>query len=224
VVFAIPSFLTLLLFGGLFLGGCGVGDGPAAPAETQSAVFDTGDGKPESLVLGLSLYLLVDNKESPDPALSSARDEEGLSEILDGMNAIWSQANIRLELGTLATLVVPEAVLRDLLAGDLHSFFAELGNSIVLPGAGLINGFYVRSLGGPNGITVGGTRSFFVMDTPSVLDRRVSSHEVGHILGLRHTLSDRGRLLYPGTNGMRLTPEEARVARYVALELIKAGK
>ena len=139
------------------------------------------------------------------------------------MNAIWSQADIRLELETLAALEVPEAVLRDLMAGDLHSFFAELGDGIVLPGAGAINGFYVRSLGGPNGITAGGTRSFFVMDTPSVLDRRVSSHEVGHILGLRHTLSDRGRLLYPGTNGMRLTREEADVARHAARELIKAG-
>ncbi len=59
------------------------------------------------------------------------------------------------------------------------------------------------------------------MDTPSVLDRRVSSHEVGHILGLRHTLSDSGRLLYPGTNGMRLSREEAGVARYVARKLIK---
>ena len=113
MVFAIPSFLTLLLFGGLFLAGCGDGDGPAAPAETQSAVFDTGDGKPESLVLGISLYLLVDDDETPDPALSSARDEEGLSEILDGMHAIWSQANGRLELETLATLGVPAAVPSD---------------------------------------------------------------------------------------------------------------
>ncbi len=56
------------------------------------------------------------------------------------------------------------------------------------------------------------------------MDRRVSSHEVGHILGLRHTLSDRERLLYPGTNGMRLTREESGVARHMARELIRAGK
>ena len=217
-----PSFLTLLLAGGLFLSGCG--GGPAPPNETRSAVFDTGDGKPESIVLGISLYLLVDDEDTPDPALTSARNEEELLAILDGMNAIWSQANIRLELETLAALEVPEAVLRDLMAGDLRSFFAKLGDGIVLPGAGVINGFYVRSLGGPNGITAGSTRSYFVTDTPSVLDRRVSSHEVGHILGLRHILSDRGRLLYPGTNGMRLTGEEAGLARYVARELIKAGK
>ena len=47
-------------------------------------------------------------------------------------------------------------------------------------------------------------------------DRRVSSHEVGHILGLHHVLTDSNRLLFSGTNGMALTDEEAAVARYVA--------
>ena len=46
-----------------------------------------------------------------------------------------------------------------------------------------------------------------------MFDRRVSSHEVGHILGLEHNLSDQGRLLYPGTNGMALTLEEVEIAR-----------
>ena len=217
----IPSFSTLLLAGGLFLTGCRVGGGLAPATGARSAVFDTGDGKPESIALGISLYLLVDDEDTPNPALSTARTEEELLEILDGMNAIRSQANIRLDLETLAVLEVPEAVLMDLMAGDLHSLFAEQGDGIILPGAGTINGFYVRSLGGPNGITAGGTRSFFVMDKPSVLDRRVSSHELGHILGLRRTSSDRRRLLYPGTNGMRLTREEAGVAGYVARKLIK---
>ena len=33
-------------------------------------------------------------------------------------------------------------------------------------------------------------------------------------------MSNTGHLLYPGTNGMRLTRKEAGVARYVAGELI----
>ena len=58
------------------------------------------------------------------------------------------------------------------------------------------------------------------MDTPSVYDERVTSHEIGHILGLHHVLDDAGRLLYSGTNGMSLTEEEQAVARYAAEGLL----
>ena len=61
---------------------------------------------------------------------------------------------------------------------------------------------------------------FFVTDTPSVHHERVTSHEIGHILGLHHTLDDSGRLMFPGTNGMELTVEEITVARYVAQGLL----
>ena len=76
--------------------------------------------------------------------------------------------------------------------------------------------FYSQSIGGPNGIAPFGTRLFFVMDTPSVRDERVSSHELGHILGLHHVQDDPDRLMFSGTNGMTLTQEEVTVARYFA--------
>ena len=139
------------------------------------------------------------------------------------MNQIWRQADIRLELNTVSTVEVPKTVLNALLAGDLRPFFYQLGGTINIPGAAAINGYYVRGLGGPNGISVPGARAYFVMDTPSVFDRRVSSHEVGHILGLEHTLSDRSRLLYPGTNGMTLTREEAERARESVEGLSRVG-
>ena len=63
-----------------------------------------------------------------------------------------------------------------------------------------------------------------VIDEPSVFDHRVSSHEVGHILGLRHTQNDPARLLYSGTNGTNLTPEEITLTRYVAMELLKTQR
>ena len=63
------------------------------------------------------------------------------------------------------------------------------------------------------------TRAFFVMYTPSVFDRRVSSHEVGHILGLEHSPSDQGRLLYPGSSGMTLISEEVEITRENASNL-----
>ena len=63
-----------------------------------------------------------------------------------------------------------------------------------------------------------------VIDEPTVFDHRVSSHEVGHILGIKHTGADRGRLLYSGTNGMTLTQEEITLSRYIAMELLKAKR
>ena len=53
-------------------------------------------------------------------------------------------------------------------------------------------------------------------------DRRVSSHEVGHIFRLQHARAGGGRLLFSGTNGMTLAQEEITLARYVAGQLLKA--
>jgi hypothetical protein len=95
-----------------------------------------------------------------------------------------------------------------------------LENRYVLPG--LINGFYVARAAGVNGFTPTGSTVFFVVDEPSVHDERVSSHEIGHILGLRHAADDAGRLMFSGTNGMTLTGQEEDVARYGAEGLVDA--
>jgi len=58
------------------------------------------------------MYLLVDDLNAPDPTLSSLRGKEELTVILAGMNEIWSQANIRLELAALDTIMVDADVLR----------------------------------------------------------------------------------------------------------------
>ena len=175
----------------------------------------------EVISLSISLFLLVDDKAEPDPEISTDRTEEVLRRILGGMNDIWSQAGIRLELQTVESVEVPEAILQGMLVGNLEPFFREIGNRIALPQSSTINGFYLRSLGGPNGINPFSSRTFFVIDEPSVFDRRVSSHEVGHILGLLHVLDDPGRLLFPGANGMTLTENEATVARYFARGIIQ---
>ena len=92
------------------------------------------------------------------------------------------------------------------------------------PPPGIVNGFYVREAAGVNGFAPTGRRIFFVVDEPSVHDERVSSHEVGHIFGLHHDLNNPGRLMFSGTNGTTLRPEEQAVARYIAQGLLDGAR
>ena len=85
-----------------------------------------------------------------------------------------------------------------------------------VPASALIAGFYVPSAGGANGFAPQLSRVFFVTDDPSVHDERVSSHEIGHLLGLHHDLQDPDMLMFSGTNGMMLSDEEIAAARYAA--------
>ena len=191
------------------------------PALRTSEANVATDAPREVIRLRISLFLLVDDKEERDLDISTHRTEEDLRKILEGMNDIWSQADIRLDLQTIHTVEVPETLLRGMQAGNLQPFFREFGDRLSLFQPSTIRGFYLRNVGGPNGVNPLRTRTFFVIDEPSGHDRRVSSHEVGHILGLHHVLDDPGRLLFSGTNGMTLTEDEATVARYIAWGMIQ---
>ena len=86
----------------------------------------------------------------------------------------------------------------------------------------VINVFFsevIVGLPGVNGIAFGGTRALAVADLTTVYDFRVLAHEVGHILGLRHTDDSRFRLMYRGANGFDITEEEVLAAREKAKEL-----
>jgi hypothetical protein len=177
----------------------------------------------ETITLGISMYRLVGDCDEPDPAISSQRTEEGLLEIVARMNDIWAPAGIRLEAKTVSTIKLPKELLTRMAYGEIRALLQELGESVEPPGPGVINGFYARSLGGPNGIAFPARGIFMVTDEPSVLDRRVSGHEVGHVLGLPHAPTDPGRLLFSGTNGMYLTDNEITIARIMASELLESS-
>ncbi|MEM7335893.1 MAG: matrixin family metalloprotease [Chloroflexota bacterium] len=168
------------------------------------------------IILPIAVFIV----DAEDEQMASDRTVEELTAVYERVNDIWAQADIRLDVQTIESVILPESITRSILFGDFNPFFANVGQTFDVPNASLINAFYSKEIGGPNGIVPFRSRVFFVMDTPSVHDERVSAHEVGHILGLHHVLDDPDRLMFSGTNGMMLSDEEIAVARYAAQGLL----
>jgi len=194
----------------------------AAFAASQSS---RGDGRPleasptADISIPLSVYVVHEAGGTAGSNLSSRRTEQGLLDIVDRAGGIWAPAGIRFDPVVVHTVDLPHDVVADLMAGDSASFMAGAGPTFTVPEPGAINGFYIPFAGGANGFTPRRSRVFFVADESSVHDERVTSHEIGHILGLGHEEQDPGRLMYGGTNGMVLTDGEISIARETAVGL-----
>ena len=65
--------------------------------------------------------------------------------------------------------------------------------------------------------------SALVSDYTTVNDFRATSHEIGHIFGLRH-VNPSNRLLARGKNGELLSQEEISIARGNAENILKVIK
>ncbi|MDX2343587.1 MAG: hypothetical protein QNL12_07605 [Acidimicrobiia bacterium] len=186
----------------LLVAACGTPDAGEAAALSTA----------EPVAVSMSLYVVDGSDGGPG---SSQRTVAEVEDIAVRMNTIWAQAGIELTIRTVARINVPNAVLSDLALGDTSSFLQTAG-SLTIPDPATINGFYVNQIGTANGVAPFSARIFFVADNPTVNDERVSSHEVGHILGLHHDLEDDGRLMFSGTNGTQLADEQITAARYAA--------
>ena len=170
----------------------------------------------------LSLHLVVEAGDSATE-LSTERTLDGLESIAADMSAIWSQADVVFDPMNITTVEMPSDVLNGILLGNTDQFFAQVNNTFAVDHSQAINGFYVRSAFGVNGFTPQGSNLFFVVDEPSVPDARVSSHEVGHIFGLRHDLVEPSQLMFSGTSGTGLSELEQTVARYSVQGLFPQG-
>ncbi|UCG25745.1 MAG: matrixin family metalloprotease [Chloroflexota bacterium] len=172
--------------------------------------------KQTSLILPISIYIVDDESGR----FSSRRSAGQLEDIYERVDTIWSQAGVAIDVQSIQRISLPGPVVQAIAGGDFQPFFDGAGRDFDVPEPSLLNAFYARQIGGPNGIVPFDARLFFVADEPIVDHERVSSHEIGHILGLHHTLASRERLMFPGANGRELTGEEIVVARYVAQGLL----
>lgn len=206
---------------GLVLGGCGTvstvsnsaGSTTSSTTSSSAAPIALDEGVPrDPIVIPLTLYRLLDGGE-----LGTVRTADGISLIGERVNEIWAQANIAFDPLLVRDIEVSSDLLAPIVAtGNIDPFIDGLRTSVNAPDPGVFNGFYLSAAFGVNGFAPTGTRTFFVVDEPTVHDERVSSHEIGHLLGLHHDADDPDQLMFSGTNGTTLDGVEQAVSRYIA--------
>lgn len=206
------SSLSILAFLVLAATGCAAASSTAGVdegTEVRTAI--------DRVEVPITLYVVTDADRGADSRLSSTRTVGDVAAIADLVDAIWRERGVALDVQGVHEIDVPADVLLALAQGDTDAFLgAAVDGRFAVPDPSVINGFYVREVGGVNGVAPTGTRTFFVVDEPTVHDERVTGHEIGHIFGLHHATEDPDRLMYSGTNGMDITDLEGAAAVYGA--------
>jgi hypothetical protein len=176
-------------------------------------------GAPEpTLVIPLRVHLL---QASNLPAVHTTLSTTDVRRVIGKVNGIWAPAGIRFEIESIRPT-------RALAVADTNNRPDSRWLLTVVPpesrASNAFNVYYVKQMQ-PNGYWAGGAA--FVKDTASLraveggIDEplpRVTAHELGHALGLKHR-QDVTNLMASGTTGTALNEEEMRKAWARAGEL-----
>jgi hypothetical protein len=168
------------------------------------------------LTIPVRIHLIQCETET---ALNTTLTEEDVKRVLGKVNKIWAQAGIKIEVESICkTKAAYDAALQK--DPTDRWVVASIPKDCALKNG--VNIYYVKELT-PNGFYANG--SVYVKDTaklvevPNGVDEplpRVTSHELGHALGLPHR-QDLTNLMASGKTGFTLNDSEIETARKTAV-------
>lgn len=177
------------------------------------AMLAMADGDKPVLTIPLRVHL-VQSETNPD--MCTTLVEADVRRILGKVNKVWSQAGIQFEIESIGPTQAQPLPADVRLKTEHDRVHAMIPKERLSPAA--IDVCYVKKVQ-PNGFYYG--EPVVVKDTASLrevpegLDEplpRVTAHELGHALGLKHR-QDTVNLMASGTAGFSLNDDEIRIAR-----------